>query len=77
MRDFIVSVGDSYEMLTKAALLLESRSLRYQTITFPDGTTSVLAAVNKIAHGGTLIGEELGALLYYIADIMENTNSWK
>lgn len=77
MRDFSNDVGDSYEALTKSALLLEGRNLRHRTITFPDGPTSVLAAVNKIAHGGTLIGEQLGELLYYIADVMENTKSWE
>lgn len=77
MSDFNNDAGDSYEALTKAALLLEGRNLRDRTITFPDGPASLLGASSAVAHGGTVTGDALGALLYYVADIMENIKNWK
>lgn len=75
-KDFNKVAGEAYEALTKAALLLEGRSLQSRIVKFPEDC-NLLGALNKVAYGGPLRGEDLGRLIYYIADIMENADNWQ
>ena len=74
--------ADVCEYLTDSALLLEGRALQAEVIKFPEPFTGLveidrLTAMNAISHGGIVTGKQLGGLLYYIADILENVDNWQ
>lgn len=76
MSDLGKDVEDVFALLTRAALLLESRKFQGAFVRFPEGITN-LGTLNKISYGGTIDAAELGSLLYYIADVMEGADNWK
>ena len=64
------------KLRTLATEIQGTHQIGYSTyvdsVTFPDALdVGVIRTAHRIANGGTVTTDELGDLLYYIADLME------